>query len=194
MDYESLIKLNKEHLYAKLDKVQKINKLYVAGDLIEVVSQQKERDKRIINGYTQDELVTHKIKRKDGLKTVRMFTKAGIARYLAEGKLYDLKSTSEYFSIQVVKPDPLAESLKKCHVELEQQDEVKNDETTKDKVKHAEPQKLYKTKALLKWLFGKRKSCKQLGETTDLASVIELFSDDDSVIDERFRFLTSLTS
>ena len=57
---EELLELNKKGLFNRLDKVQHIKDLYVANDLIEVLSTQKERDKRLINDYTDEEIKTYK--------------------------------------------------------------------------------------------------------------------------------------
>ncbi len=174
---DRLLELNKTTLYTKLDKVQKIKDLYVANDLIDVLSMQKERDKRMISDYTSDEVKAYKIKRASGTKIVRMFTLAGITKYLTEGKIYDYPNACGYFGVPQI-------NLK--HIEYE---EFLAGIASEDKTDGSK--KKYKTSTLLKWLFGKRKMCKALSDYTTIASVLELFAEDEDVNQERIKFLQS---
>jgi len=184
---EALLELNKQGLHTRLAKVQHIKDLYVASDLIDILSNQKERDRRIINDYSEDELKTYKIQRLGGLKTVRMLTKKGIERYLHEGKLFDYNNACSYFSvipIDKVKQGYLAdlESFL-SDTNTTKKDNVKKDNVKKDTIKK------YDTKKLLKWLFGKRKMCKALGDQTSIAEVLEIFGASEDADQSKLEFL-----
>ena len=58
MNYSSLLELNKKSLETKLDKAQKIGNLWVCNDIIDILSNQAPRDKRMINDYETDEIST----------------------------------------------------------------------------------------------------------------------------------------
>ena len=99
---ESLLELNKQALFARLKSVQRINELYVANDIIDVLSSQKNTDKTLLNSYNEDEIRVNKIYRESGTRLVRMLTKKGVERYLLEGKVLDYKNACEYFNIKPV--------------------------------------------------------------------------------------------
>lgn len=166
---EALLELNKQGLHTRLAKVQHIKDLYVASDLIDILSNQKERDRRIINDYSEDELKTYKIQRPGGLKNVRMFTKKGIERYLHEGKLFDYNNACSYFSVIPI-------------------DKVKQGYIA-DLESFLSNTKKYDTKKLLKWLFGKRKMCKALGDQTSIAEVLEIFGTSEDADQPKLEFL-----
>ena len=174
---EALLELNKQGLHTRLAKVQHIKDLYVASDLIDILSNQKERDRRIINDYSEDELKTYKIQRPGGLKTVRMLTKKGIERYLHEGKLFDYNNACSYFSVI-----PIDKVKQGYQADLESFLSTTNT-TKKDNVKK------YDTKKLLKWLFGKRKMCKALGDQTSIAEVLEIFGTSENADQPKLEFL-----
>lgn len=182
---EALLELNKQGLHTRLAKVQHVKDLYVASDLIDTLSNQKERDRRLINDYSEDELKTYKIQRPGGLKTVRMLTKKGIERYLHEGKLFDYNNACSYFSvipIDKVKQGYIAD----LESFLSNTNTTKKDNVKKDTIKK------YDTKKLLKWLFGKRKMCKALGDQTSIAEVLEIFGTSEDADQPKLEFLKSL--
>ena len=150
---DELLDYNKSELFKKLDALKKIEELYPANDLIDIVSTNKERDKRLINEYTPDELVVRKTIRGGYTREVRFFTHTGISRYITEGKIFSLKNVCEYFKIPY--KDPAEEKIKESLA----------------KIKKINGK--YKTSMILKWLFDKRKSCKELSEYIDLPTVIE---------------------
>lgn len=168
MNYEALLELNKTALFDKLDLVQRVGNLYVANDIIEALSNQKERDKRLINDYNSDEVQTYKIKRGKLVRLVRMLTIQGIARFLSEGKLYDQKNACLYFKVELPKKDVFAEELSKCEIS----------------------DNVYTTNKLLKWLFQKRKMCKELGPTTTITDVLSVFADNPDADQDRLKYLT----
>ncbi len=183
MNQQVLLDLNKNTLYERLKKVQRIKDLYVAADVIDILSNQKERDKRIISDYAEDEIVTHTVKRASGLKSVRMFTLKGIAKYLNEGKIYDLINACSYFNVPYTDP-----KLKEYHAFLESIQEPSEDKSIQ------EPSiKKYKTTTLLKWLFGKRKMCKALLNYCSIEDVIATFEDSDDIDKEKLKMLKILT-
>lgn len=170
MDLNSLLDLNKTHLYEKLDTVQKIDKLWVVADIVDILSNQKERDRRIINDFIAiEEVVIQTIKRPSGIKTVRMFTHKGITRYLDEGKIYDLKNACEYFGVPY--KDPRLKEYKAYLESIQVGD------------------KKYKTNAILKWLFGKRKMCKALNEQCSIAELLEVFGESEEADAHRLAYL-----
>ena len=168
MDTKSLLDLNKSALYDRLKKVQKIKELWVANDIIDTLSNQKERDRRLISDFTNDEIKTFIVKRISGLKCVRLFTIAGLTKYLHEGKIYDYTNACEYFNII-----PIDFSAKKYEIFL----------------RSIEKDKKYRTTSLLKWLFGKRKMCKILSDYCTISEVLNLFITDSNVIEDRRKFL-----
>lgn len=180
---EALLELNRQGLHTRLAKVQHVKDLYVASDLIDTLSNQKERDRRIINDYSEDELKTYKIQRPGGLKTVRMLTKKGIERYLHEGKLFDYQNACSYFSVI-----PIDKVKQGYLTDLESflSTAEKKDTTKKDNVKK------YDTKKLLKWLFGKRKSYKALGDQTSIAKILEVFGTSSELDQPKLEFLKGL--
>jgi hypothetical protein len=189
MNLANLLELNKSSLFAKLDKVQRVKELYVANDVIDVLSNQKERDRRTLSDYNTDELKTYKIKRNGVLKIVRMFTKKGIERYLQNGKIFDQKNASEYFKVDIPVVDHLGEELIKC-IACAATDRTATDRTATNRtdLKQAD----YKTTKILKWLFGKRKLCRALGEYTTIEKVVNTFEKDDAVDSERMQYLTNI--
>ncbi len=175
MNQQALLDLNKTTLYERLKNVQRIKNLYVANDIIDILSNQKERDKRIISDYTEDEVVTHMVKRSSGLKLVRMFTLKGITRYLNEGKIYDLPNACSYFNVSYTDP-----KIKEYHLFIESiQDPSEKDQSIKK----------YKTTSLLKWLFGKRKMCKALSDYCSIEDVKAIFEDSEDIDKEKLAFL-----
>ena len=178
---EAFLELNKQVLHTRITTVQHVKDLYVASDLIDVLSNQKERDRRIINDYAEDEIKIYKIQRPGGLKTVRMFTKKGIERYLHEGKLYDYQNACSYFSVI-----PVDKVRQGYQTDLESFSINNNSDATQEK-KYGT--KKYDTKKLLKWLFGKRKMCKSLGDQTSIVEVLEVFGTSDDADQNKLEFL-----
>ena len=173
---ESLLLLNKQATFAKLQNIQCVNGLYVANDIIDVLSDQRNTDRTMLNSYTEDEIRVYKIHRKSGTRLVRLFTIKGLARYLHEGKIYAYETACEYFGVQ-----PIDRAKARYEVELSSMRCTKICDTTK-----------YDTKKILKWLFNKRKSCKALGETTTVKDIVNMFINDDQIDDHKFKYLVSL--
>lgn len=140
-----LKQLNRDAIHEKLKTVHKIVDNYVANDLIDAISTHKERDKRMINNWEDDEVFIQKTVRGTSMRLVRLFTLKGIARYLREGKVYSYENLCDYFNVQAI--DKELEQFKK---ELET---IKNDDT-------------YHTNKILKWLFESRVQAKALGAYT----------------------------
>jgi hypothetical protein len=146
--------LNQQVLFSKLDRIPKIDNVYVrCNDLIDVVSDAKIRDKRLINDYGSDLVIIKKIKVKGVLRECRCFTRMGLETYIHNGKLYDYKNVCAYY--QVTMKDFIADELKSLVVE-EEDDEV-----------------YFNTKQILKWLFEKRKSDKSLGDKISMTDLRE---------------------
>jgi hypothetical protein len=159
--------INKESLYKKLENVEKIKDCYKANDVIDILSNNKERDKRLIGGYTRDEVVLKKTICNGFLRTTRFLTQKGIERYLHEGKIFSYENACSYFA---VKPKDL--DIEKWNIQLEK---IKIDD--EDNITE------YKTSLILKWLFEKRKFCKTLGENVSIESLLE-WIDDAGIVDE----------
>jgi hypothetical protein len=186
MAYESLLELNRSALFEKLDTVFSLSGSYVACDLIDILSNQPDRDKRLINDWNNGEVVVHKIVRDGGLRSVRFFTKAGICRYLIEGKLFAYADACSYFNEPVVNLEHLKWTRELAAMEVKEVKEVREKDREKE-------DKTYKTTSLLKWLFGKRKMCVELGKSTTIPIVIDKFSEDPDIIEERLKFLKEKT-
>lgn len=169
---DALLELNKQGLFSRLAKVRHTDEFYVANELIDVLSERKERDKRLVNDYSKDEIQTCKIRRPSGLKTVRMLTKKGIERYLHEGKLFDYKNACSYFSVTPVDKTTLAFT-----------EELRSFMTSEDDAG------TYNTKKILKWLFDKRKSCVVLGNDTTIENVVKIFGSRQDANQDKLRFL-----
>jgi hypothetical protein len=170
LNMNNLLDLNKKYLHEKLDNVQKIDKLWVVADIVDILSNQKERDRRIINDFINgDEIVIQTIKRPSGIKTVRMFTHKGITRYLDEGKIYDLKNACDYFGVHYKDP------------------RLKEYKTYLESIQIGD--KKYKTIAILKWLFGKRKTCKALNEQCSILELLGVFGESEDADQHRLTYL-----
>jgi hypothetical protein len=163
----TLVDLNVTSLHNKIAAVKNIRGTYRANDLIDVVSESPERDKRLINSYATDEVMIRRIKCKGYLRTTRFFTKKGIARYVVEGKLFNYKNVCAFFGIE-------PRDLEREKLEQELADLQDDDDPN-----------LYDVKKVLRWLFEKRKSNKALGEHADLVAIygwINTLDDDEKDI------------
>lgn len=164
---ENLQLLNRTAIHEKLKSVHKIADNYVANDLIDAISTHKERDKKLINGWADDEVFTQKTVRGNAMRIVRLFTMKGIARYLQEGKVYSYENLCEYFNVQ-----PIDKELEQFKKELET---IQNEDT-------------YQTNKLLKWLFESRVQAKALGSYTTKEKITEWLNNcprDTSVINKK---------
>lgn len=157
-----LIQLNKNAIYDKLKNVHKIADNYVANDLIDAVSTHKERDKKLINGWGEDEVFIQKTVRGNSMRLVRLFTMKGIARYLQEGKVYSYENLCKYFNIQ-----PIDKELEKLKKEL---NNIKAGNG--DNIKDGDGD-TYQTNKILKWLFESRVQAKSLGSHTTKEKLTE---------------------
>lgn len=176
--FEDLLELNYKELHEQLSTVECIKKTYKANDLIEILSEKKESDKRLINDYHMpSELINRKVIGSNGcIRTCRFLTIKGIERYLSEGKVYAYENACKFFGIK-----PISLQEKKWIKELEKMSvgEAADDDESKTQ---------YNTNMLLKWLFGKRKMCRELGPSTTVERVFEVL-DEKSMIKERVEFI-----
>jgi len=157
-----LIDLNKKSIQSKIDTLKIIDDCYPANDLICILSDSIERDKRLINEYLDSEVVLKKVKKDSYSKWIRYFTKSGLIRYLHEGKIFSYINACEIFN---VKP------INKKHIEWD---------TFLNKCINSDGE--YNVSSVLKWLFEKRKSCKSLGTYCALTDIVNFASNFD--IDE----------
>lgn len=134
---EALELANKTAIFEKLAGLRVINETIRCNDLIELVSTAISRDKRLINSYSSEQMVTRLVSTNGVLRSCRMFTVAGIERYVHEGRLYSYKNVCKYFGLTPI--NPLIGQLRKCMV---------GDQ--------------YNTKKVLKWLFDRRKQASEL--------------------------------
>lgn len=153
MQIDSLVDYNKIVLHEKIAAVKSIRNTYRADDLINVLSSAPDRDKGIINNFEKDEVLIRRIQCKGVLRMVRFFTMKGVARYLHEGRVFSYKNACSFFNIEPrdLEKEKLVASL----------NSIKELDGT------------YNTKKLLKWLFEKRKSAKQLGDSCTLSKMLE---------------------
>jgi hypothetical protein len=138
---EGFILVNQRALFTKLDTVRKIDKLYNCNDIIEILSESKARDMRLINDYDISEVVIKKVFINTQTRRLRYFTLLGIAKYLHEGKIYSYANACAYFSVQ---------PINKEHAKW------------KKTVDSYVVDGLFATGNILKWLFEKKKSCMAL--------------------------------
>ena len=176
MCMESLVDLNKKALHDKLANVDtkklKNGTVYNANDVIDILSTHKDRDKRLINDYSNEEVLILKSKRKGYLRSSRFFTITGISRYLLEGKIFAYKNACSFFNIEPQNIEYIKYNEQLCN--------IKDDNGA------------YNTKALLKWLFGKRKSFKLLGDSCSIIDVLAFFGEDQYVDPEKIKYLEIL--
>ncbi len=158
---DAILEFNRNGLSEKINKLNIVDDCYPANDLIEILSNAKERDKKLINSYDENEVVIKKVERNKLLRSVRYFTKSGVARYLHEGKLFNYKNACAHFGVIPIDLDKV--------------------EYRKQLAKYATDDGQYKVAPVLKWLYGKRKSCKALGEIATKEEIIEFASDADPV-------------
>lgn len=136
---DKLSELNRNAIFEKLSNLPVIENTIRCNDLIDAISTAKERDKRLINNYTKEEMITMKVLVNGKIKNCRMFTELGIARYVQEGKIYSYENVCQYFEIPI--KNPFDQEIKKCF-----------------------EGKQFNTKKILKWLYEKRKQDKNLPE------------------------------
>ena len=242
--------INKTGLHSKLKKAVVIDGCYKANDIIGVLSNNIERDKRLINDYDEDEVVVKKTKCGHYMRSARFFTQKGIERYLSEGRLFSYENACLFFKVQTkntnyLKWDKQFEKIKECEpknikvksngikvksndVDSDSDDESDDEadvnvdycydnesdseldagaesDSELDAVRchdkksarksRSNRQLTYKTNLLLKWLFDKRKACKQLGTITTVANVLKWLDNADLVdsLDKRkIEYLKSL--
>lgn len=155
-NYELLLDQNKQALYKKLDMVRRVHDYLVCNDIINALSQARERDKHILCNFDNDEIVICKVRVNGVLRECRCFTQKGIERYLHEGKLYNYHNACSYFNVE-----PRDKNYEKALKQLQTCIDAK----TQTFIMHK----------LLKWLFNKRKSISSLGsEITTLGLIAKL--------------------
>jgi hypothetical protein len=155
---DKLLDYNRQALFEKLRQVQVIDGTYKVNDIIDCLSSNKERDRRYVNKFEEDEIVIKNIKSKGYIRKVRFFTIRGIERYLNEGKVFSYKNACEFFKIA---PRDLVE------------------EKELDLLKTMYDSDIFQTKQILKWIFEKRKQIKKLGETCTIAELLEVLEEYD---------------
>lgn len=182
LDISDIKNINKYCLYKKLESVEKNENCYKANELINILSINKERDKKLIGNYNKNEVVIKKTNCYGYNRNTRFLTQKGIARYLHEGKIFSYENACKYFN---VKPKDL--DVEKWNLQLEK---LKTDDE-KDMNK-------YKTNLLLKWLFEKRKSCKNLGTVVSIESLLEWISnsklEDEISNKKKIKYLKNITT
>ncbi len=134
----SLKKVNRDAIYDRLDNLKRVDGCLKCNDVFNALSSSITRDKRLINDYTEDEVVLkYDLVNKRSVKS-RYFTPEGMSRYIHEGKIICYEIVCEYFDINPIDKD--IETIMGFMI---------NDKT-------------FETKLILKWLFGKKKSVKVL--------------------------------
>jgi len=166
---DELKEANKDAIYEKLANLRVVEETIRCNDLIEAISTSVSRDKRLINTYKPNELCRRKVIVGNTLRNCRMFTLAGIHRYIQEGKIYSYENVCEYFGLEPA--DPLLDEMYAC---LNEQD-------------------LFITKKILKWLFGKRKQCKELGITVDHVTLLDWMANYvDEIPAEKYKLVSEI--
>jgi hypothetical protein len=168
----SLISINKKALNDKISKLNIINNHYPANDLINIISNSKETDKRLINDFIKDiEIVIYKTKHNNRIKSLRYFTELGIKRYLKEGKIFSYNLICEIF--QIIPTDKEQIKLEKI-------------------LKKAKNKNLYKTSIMLKWIYNTRKQSILLKNEAELKDIIQ-FVESDILINDNYNKFTQIT-
>jgi nitrite reductase/ring-hydroxylating ferredoxin subunit len=160
---DAILEFNRNGLSEKINNLNIVDECYPANDLIEILSNAKERDKKLINGYSETEVIIKKVERNKLIRSVRYFTKSGVARYLHEGKLFNYKNACAHFGVIPIDLDI-----------VEYKKQLARYETVDGR---------YKVAPVLKWLYGKRKSCKALGEIATKEEILEFVSKADTNAD-----------
>lgn len=170
---DDLIELNYKSIADKLDKVSCIKNSYAAVDLIGVLSNNVERDKRLISDWDDSLVVVRNVKRGNFTRKIRYLTLEGIKKYLSDGKVFNRDAAYKYFGLPAVN----LEQKKWCEIF--------------DKFKHEHDDELYKTSSVLRWLFEKRKSTKELDTYASLIDIVN-FVEGFEISDEKIAFLKGL--
>ncbi len=164
----SLENVNREIIYDKLDNIKRVDGCLKCNDIFAVLSSSITRDKRLINDYTEDEVVIkYDLIKKRHIKC-RYFTPEGISRYIHEGKVICYEIVCEYFDVNPI--DREVETIMGFMI---------NENT-------------FDTKAVLKWLFGKKKSVKVLKTYVNikiLALWLNNYTNDDIIANRRAKIL-----
>ena len=161
MSFQKYLDVNRKAIFDKLDRVTIIEsdgkKLYIANDIIDAISELKIRDKRLINDWTEEYIkIVKYAKPNDQIRTYRVFTKEGITKYLAEGKIYSYKNACEYFGISFTN---------------KQYNTWEND-LNKFQLTDGN----HDLRKILRWIYEKKKSCERFPDEiswTDLIKKIE---------------------
>ena len=147
-----------------MDRLHEINYLAIANeldeiktvvgenvrcdDLINIVSSSVESDKRLISDFTELEVYTDFIEVKNVLRKCRIFTPAGIKRYILEGKISGYQYVCRYYSI-----DAEDKVLKQLNSYLSNG--------------------YFTTSKILKWLFQKRKRFRRFDKLVSVEDLVE---------------------
>ncbi len=186
--YNNLLDLNRQSLKNKIDKLDKYLDNYPASDLIQILSNSVERDKRIISDFTADEVILHSVKRDKTIRKIRYLTPKGVARYLLEGDIFSYENACYIFNVPIVNKQHILwhGQLMKClytdvndtdvnDTDVNDTDTVTGKDNSVDLSKDKVCKLIFQVKPLLKWLFEKRKSIKMLGDNAyqmDLYDVV----------------------
>jgi hypothetical protein len=164
-----LIIANRDAIFKKLARLRVVEESICCNDLIDAISTSVSRDKRLINSYNISEMTRRKIMVHGTLRMCRMFTMAGIARYIQEGKVYGYENVCEYFGIVPI--NPLLTEMYNC---LNKKD-------------------LFITQKVLKWVFGKRKQTNELGVTVSHLELVEWLKNyTDKIADDKYKLITEI--
>jgi len=147
---QKLKNINRDAIFEKLANLKVIENTIQCNALINAISTAVSRDKKLINNYSQNEVIVSLIKTDNNkLRYCRMFTVDGIKRYVHEGKIYSYLNVCEYFGIKPI--DKLAVELKKCMTD----------------------NGLFITIKILRWLFETQKRTTKLPKKTSYEKLIE---------------------
>ena len=152
-----LIDINRNYLKDSISTLDIIDNCYPANDLIDILSDSKERDKRLISDFKHDELIIKKVNRIDiknqkVKRNIRYLTVKGVERYLTEGKIFSYKNACDIFGFTLID---------KQHIEWDLYISKCKNETGE-----------FNVNMILKWLFDKRKSCRHLGKYATIEEII----------------------
>lgn len=174
INYQTLINERKQHMFAKLDKIYRVNiiineqikTIYKMSDLINITSSAKNRDYHLM--IKHGKYITHDVLINNAVRSCCFLDIEGIKFYLYHGKVSNYTDTCSYFDIPCINLNYL-----KYDKELENmQNEDKASVLNKD---------VYETSKILRWLFGKRKSNQSLGQYTDIRKLIDTYKDNMSI-------------
>ena len=164
---DRLEEINKNAIFKKIDNIINKDGSVKCNDLIDAISQSKESDKRLINGWSNDLINCKILKCNNVMRKCRVFTPIGIIKYIHIGKIYSYKNVCLYF-----KTEPIDEKINEIN-------------------KCMKTKKIFYTKKIMKWLFEKRKQNKILGEEVFINEFLIWIKnyDDEDINKEKQKYL-----